>query len=638
VLIEPLPSKHFGNCLQSLMFFAAFYVGLWKWVDVRLIYHGGAEIRDFPVYYWGWDCLRETCRYPGGSAQYLAAMLAQSLFHSWWGALILTLQAGVIFLTTKAALQATGAARPQRLAYVLPMILLALYAGYNHASTPVTALAIALSFLGLYLWVGGPGVWLRLGLLLLFSALLYALAAEALLVFALVATILELHRRAPRLMIPMPLLLAGVLACLEGWFVFGYAPSEALGTLLPVPWTRNFLSVHGAGSVVALYLALPLLTLAVAFRRAFAPGRDSLGSWITRFKPRRRSPGTDATTSRTSHDRPAKATRAAQAGWRSFSGGSAWTLETGVLLLVTAATLYVALDAQLKTLLAVDYFACHRMWPQVIRAAGKHPTQLYVLCSVAQAAYHTGNLTRTLPVVRTPADLLLAEQVQLRHWKRGDLMFDLGYANLALHHLIEAVEFCGERPLLLKRIALVNLALGNVSTARIYLNALTRVPFHAGWARERLAALESDPGLARDDEVNRLRELKPKRDTVVLLSVDETLLLLLKANPRNRMAFEYLMTYYLLSKDLDGFANNLPRLGDFPGFEVSSMWQEAKVLAALRLGEHPNLRGQRLEPAAQQRLKTVVETIRACGGDKNKARKMLPNYYEQSYLYYYFFH
>src|SRR5207245_1223765 len=104
-----------------------------------------------------------------------------------------------------------------------------------------------------------------------------------------------------------------------------------------------------------------------------------------------------------------------------------------------------------------------------------------------------GNLTRELPVLAQPVDLLLFDEKQQSHWRKSDLYFDLGYLNMALHHLTESVEFYGERPVLLRRLALVNLALGNLSTARVYLGTLARAPFQRRWAQEYLEQLGTDP-------------------------------------------------------------------------------------------------------------------------------------------------
>jgi hypothetical protein len=499
----------------------------------------------------------------------------------------------------------------------LPLILLGLYARYQHASTSVMALALALVLM--WLWVSlpraGPGV--RFALLAAFCGVVFAMAAGSLLLFALLVALVERCRRGSGWLSWVALPLALLVACLAGRLLFGFAASESLGALWPASFNSSLINQRADGWLMALYLVLPAALMVWAAGRAFAA---------------RRSAATRTATS--------TASASAAPGWRRrvrAAGQGPW-LAAGLL----AAGILVpglARDSRLKTLLAVDYHAWHREWPQVLAAAGEHPTQLYVLCSVIQATYHTGSLMRTLPVVRTPGDLLLADQGQTGHWKKSDLMFDLGYANMALHHLIEAVEICGERPLLLQRIALLNLALGNTATARVYFQALTRVPFYGSWARERLAALVTDPHLSGDEEVRRLRALMPRTDSVALLSVDESLLMLLHANRQNRMAFEYLMTHCLLARNLAVFIRNLPRVADFPGLEIPPLWEEARAIAALGpAGQQPDLPDRRLDPGAQQRLQTLLETLRACGGNRGLARAKLPAYYDRSYLFYYFFH
>ncbi len=604
-----------GPLVLGLFFFTLFYLGLWQWVEVRLIYHGGGEIRDFPVFHWGLDLLGESTRVPGGIAQYAGALLAQSLFLSWWGALVLTLQAALIFLAAKSILGAAGMARAAWPAYLLPLILLGLYARYQHASTSVTSLAMALGLL--WVWVSlprvGPGG--RLALLVGFCGVVFAVAAGSLLLFALLVALVEHFRRGSGWLSWVALPLAVLVACLAGRLLFGFGASESLGALWPASFSSSLANQRGGGWLVALHLALPAALMVWAGGRAFAARRSAAARPVTGAGSAPAAPG--------------------RRRGRRVGGGWPWA-AVGLL----AASILVpglARDTRLKTLLAVDYHAWHREWPQVLSAAGDHPTQLYVLCSVIQATCHTGSLTRTLPVVRTPGDLLLADQGQMGHWKKSDLMFDLGYANLALHHSIEAAEICGERPLLLQRIALLNLALGNPATARVYLQALTRVPFQGQWARARLAALATDPESSGDEEVRRLRALMPRTDSVALLSVNESLLMLLNVNRQNRMAFEYLMTHCLLARNLAVFVKNLPRVADFPGLEIPPLWEEALAIAALRPGPPPDLPNHHLDPGAQQRLQTVLATIRACGGNRGLARTKLPAYYDRSYLFYYFF-
>jgi len=627
--------------IQCVTFFGLFCLGLWKWVDVRLIYHGGGEILDFPVFYWGWSFLRERLAYPGGPVQYLSALLAQSLFHSWWGAVVLTLQASVLCWAAGVVLRVIGVERPGWFRYVLPLIVLGLYCGYGHYSVPVTTLTLALSFLALYLRVRSTRAWICFTVLLACSLLLEAAAPPALLVFAVLASGIELLCRGHWSRVLLPLVLGGMATGLEGAFLFGLAPAEAWGMLPPFAWNRRLFSSRGTTLVAFSYLLLPTLILGLLVWRALSERgrsfvRRAMAFWTSAHASK--SGSVTGSKSHGGHAKGAPKPSAPSVPSPSARGIGPWLIETAVLLMVTAGVLRWGLDTRMKSLLSVDYFAWHRMWPEALAAAGKNPAHLYVSCGVTQASHHTGGLTSALPLVRKPADLLLFDETQRATWKKSDLWFDLGHVNNALHYLIESVEFYGERPMLLERLVVVNLALGNVRTARIYLQALTAVPFHGEWARERLARMESDPGLAGDEEVGRLRGLMPKKDSVVRVSMEDTLLVLLDANRQNRMAFEYLMTSFLLGKNLAGFATNLPRLEDFPGFELTPLWQEGIALAAKGLGQHPGLKGHPPDRAAWQHLATLLQILKEAGGDKDVARSKLPNDYDRSYLAYYFFH
>ncbi len=538
-------------------------------------------------------------------------------------------------------LHSIGTERLRWIRYGLPLLLLGLYCGYGHYSVPVTTLTLALISLALYLRVRATQVWIRLTVLVIFSFLLEAAAPPGLLVFALLASGVELLCGGRWRWVPLPLILAAAATVVEGMFLFGLGPGELWGMMPPFAWNRRLLSSRGTSLVALSYLYLPSLILGLLVWRSLpAPARMFLRGGMTFFKRGRASKGGSGSGSKSEsgHVKGIPQPSVSSVPPHSSGGIGLWLVETVVLLMVTAGALRWGLDSRMKSLLSVDYSAWHRMWPEALAAAEANPGHLYVLCGVAQASYHTGRLTSSVPVVRKPADLLLFDESQRATWKKSDLWFDLGHVNNALHYLIESVEFYGERPMLLQRLVIVNLALGNIRTARIYLQALTAVPFHARWARERLARMELDPALSGEEEVLRLRSLMPKKDSIVRISMEDTLLVLLDANRQNRMAFEYLMTSFLLGRNLTAFATNLPRMDDFPGFELTPVWQEGIALAGKGLGQHPGLKAPPPDRAAWQRLATLLQILNAAGGDKDAARSKLPTEYDQSYLAYYFFH
>jgi hypothetical protein len=601
--------------LPPVVFFIIYGVCLWRWINVGLIYHGSGQVQDFPSFYWGWTFVREFPTHPGGFAEYGAALLAQALYLPWFGALILTLQAAVIYVTLAGCIRKLGVGSVRILALVPPLLLLAIYSMYRHYSVPVTSYA----FGSIAAWVwwrwGSSNQLRRLGGAWGLVVLLYATAPSALLVFFPAVICHELLWRTRWGWILLFLVLSALTPPVVGRMLFGFAAGEAYAKVLPLPWDPIVLKMAGVRLLIALY----------SFPIAFWVG---IAVW--RSASRKKSGPAPETA-------PLNPTGSIES-----AGGikrHVWKLELAACAVLPLAIVYGSLNSQVRALMQLDFFAWHGQWPKALAVSGKaNPRSPYVACAIAQASYHTGKLLTQLPSLQSPADLLLYRNKQEGHWKESDLYYDLGYLNMALHHLTEAVEFYGERPALLRRLALVNLALGNISTAKVYLGTLARAPFQGEWANDYLQRLQLDPNLTTDEEVGRLRRSMVHRDSVVILTPDEELSMLLGANPRNRMAFEYLMTYYLLTKNLNGFVKNVSRINDFSNLSFPPMWDEALVLAGRMAGRQLQVPGHVISQEGVTRVESVTRAVKQAGDDAVLARSKLAPEYGHTYTFYWWFH
>jgi hypothetical protein len=601
------------------IFYGAFFCCLWRWVDVGLIYHCGGLIRGFPIFYWGGDFFRGCLSYPNGLSDYLAALLAQSLFYSWWGAFCLTLQAAVIDGCVRTWLTVLGAPSLRWIGFGPPLLLLAVYSGYSHYSEAITALALVAIVARVCLAWPSPRAGVRATLLAALALGLYVAASRAFLVFVVFWVILEFRNRTPWTLKVLPAAVGVLVPLALGRFVYGLGPIEIGETLLPVIRAANPATSRGTLLLLGLYFFIPLaglFALLIARRDPNSGETPMLAGKVP--APLR--------TGRNQSAMP----RSPSFGWGS------WVLQSLVVLAAVAGVVAVTHDRRLHAELLVDYCCWNRAWPQALAAARQTSSNPHVACAGAEAAYHAGTLVEELPSVPKPEDLLLFDERLTGDWRKSDLYFDLGYVNMALHFLTESMELWGERPILLERLATVNLALGNTDTARVFLNVLARCPFHSYQARNALARLEADPALAQDEEVQRLRACMPRRDSVLRLPTKETMLLLLQANRQNRMAFEYLMSYYLLSKDLQGFAQRLPLAKAFAQFRLSPLWDEALALAAKRSARPLDPRAGTASREAEMRLEALRQAMDAFRGNTELARTALRAEYAKTYYYYYF--
>ncbi len=624
---------HWRGIFPSAVGLAAIFVVLWQGVDVGLIYHGGGVIPDFPAFYWCLDFARESLARPGGAAYYVSSLLMQSLFLPWFGALLLTLQSGIIYVSARRCVKALDLPAPDVLGFTAPLLFFGIYVRYGCEAQGVMDLTLALAALGLFTLLPADRPGLRWAGLVLGLALLYPVAAGAEAVFTLTAALFEWRRSGGWRMSVGALALGVTLPLVEGWLIFGLAPEEVLATLWPVAQVHLMKQPRGLVPFGALYCLLPTLGLGALARDAWRKWRARKAGADTEAESVLRPEIKPAESKKLRREsREAGKTQSEDVGCFDWAWRGGWIAKTVLAGAITVGVYFAAHDQHFKTLLAVDYYACHEMWSKVLEETARHPVHdPFAACAAAQAAFHLGRLTRQLPEMDSPDDLLCVNM--------SGLCLDLGLVNMALHSLADNVELSGERPLLLRQLVTANLAVGNLPTARIYLNALTKVPFHAQWARDYLRRLEADPSLRTDKEITRLRNIMVKRDVVgPPFPTDDLLGLLLNACPQNRMAFEYRMTHRLLSKNLPAFAQTLKRVQDFPGYEVSPLWEEA-LLVFSREQRVPALEIKaRFNPDLVPRLDQILQAYEANGHDAKATWNQLRSKYANSYFLYYLCH
>jgi len=546
--------------VQSLAFFALFCLYLWLEVDLRLVYHGGPMIVGFPPFFKSWEFFGRYLPRPGGILEYGSAFLSQLFCFSWAGALVVTLQAWLVSLCTAAYLKALDAFSLRGSRFIGPLLMLVVYAEYSYhfnvTMMALGAMALACAYVKLRPDAGKASLPFFLAL----HGIAYvALAGGHLLFVALCAVYETLSRRRWRLALSF-LASGAVVPCVVGCWGFRVAPLEAFGYSLFAPLEAH---VYGqfAATVVKLsllYLFLPLAAVVLWLRR----GKTDGGS-----------------------DDPAVSARRLAGAALPFMAG--------------AVVILVFRNAEARAELALGYCAYHRQWPEALEVAGdlegdgKYPHPC-ILHTVNRALYHTGRLGRDMfRYPQHPALLLLTDgniPGIYVSWYRFDTLLDLGQVNYAEYHLDHCAEYFGPRPVILRRLAFIHMAKGNIPTARVYLNALARTLFDAGWARGYLELLKSDPALSTDREIQRLRGMMLEKDRPVLPAayddgtgfnaMERMLLDLLERNPGNRMACEYLMALYMLNKRLDRVGGHLDRLRQAGFARMPRLYEEALVARA----------------------------------------------------------
>jgi len=614
-----LSNQASGRAIRDLVFFVLFYLYLWLDVDLRLIYHGGGVITNFPVFYRRWSFFRDFLSYPCGPVEYLAAFLAQFLYYSWAGAIVVTAVAWLICVCTSFFFRAVNAPRLYWARFVPPILLLVLYTQYTFHFVTTVALSVALVFVCLYLKITPKNKSGAFVVFMVLSVVLYYLAGGAYLLFAVLCALYELFFARRRSLGVVYLLSAALVPYVEGVLVFGLSISHAFSGLLQSFWKTTSYETRKRILIIVymLYLYLPLAAL-------------GLGLWRTLMK---------ANVKKT-HSKVAKPPAKIYSRYTPWPQ-LRWTVSSLILLVITGAIVFFMHSKKLKALFAVDYYVCRQMWPQVLATAPDCSDSFFAVHAVNRALYHTGRLGYDMFAwPQHPEALFLSSEKYIpARWKKFDSYVELGFMNMAENALNDSLGRIGDHPVIFKRLALISMVKGNISTARVYLGSLSKTLFDHKWAESYLDKLDTDPNLSTDDAVQKLRSLMIKKDYGTDFPYENEAMLsdLLEANRQNRMAFEYLMALYLLTRQLDKLVQNLDRLSDFDYSQLPHHYEEAMLLYAAETKKAVDLHGYQITRETLQRYKGFAQVYQSYWKNKQAAMNELAKHYGDSYFFYYLY-
>ncbi len=641
--------RELGRAIQSLAFFVLFYLYLLLYVDLRLIYYSAGMITEFPVFFRGWEFFRGFTLYPGGPAEYLAAFLAQFFYYPWSAALVATLHAWLICLCAGYFLRAINASSLHLLRFIVPILLLVISSQYTYHFAATTAISAALLFVCLYLRLTPPhkpavtqeqhgdgnhtGCSLyAVAFFLALSAILYYIAGGAYPLFAGLCAVSEVLAGRRRLA-GLYLLSAAAIPCVEGVLIFGVSINKAFTESLPSSWKMDLFKVRRTPvtGTYAVYVIVCVGVFALGLWRLFA-GRARPAEKTAKPKPGKRPKG--RTRGKLFNPFAAVLSR------RTRSGALIRFVESIIMFGIAGAAAFFSNNSERRTMLEIHYYTCRRMWPEVLHAAGHRSTGYFAINAVNRALYHTGRLgSEMFAYPQHPDALLLAgEDRVLVYWHKFDTQLDLGLINMAQKNFAECMEVYGEHPLILKRLALINMVKGNIGAAKIYLGALGKTLFDADWARDYLTRLQSDPNLSTDEDIQQLRCVRLKKDHPTVVFANERMFLtLLSENSKNRMAFEYLMSWYLLTKQLDKLVGNIGRLKELGYSAIPRHYEEAILIYAYAKKEAVFLHGYDAGAETQRQIEGFSRVFNNYGKNKQAAINELVEGYGGSYLFYYLY-
>ncbi|TFG41760.1 MAG: hypothetical protein E4H43_03995 [Bacteroidia bacterium] len=210
----------------------------------------------------------------------------------------------------------------------------------------------------------------------------------------------------------------------------------------------------------------------------------------------------------------------------------------------------------------------------------------------------------------------------------------LGMNNFSQMFAMETIESTVDARLpsrSVRRAAETYMLNGQYDIARKYFTIVSHTLLYRNWAKKYLKLLDNEQKLLSDPEIAEKKGRMPKHDFYYdYQNMDFALKSLIVSNRQNKVAFEYLMAYYLLKKDLDGFLQNVAMIRQMGYQEMPLAYQEAVAYILTRLPEPPaELQAMVTEP--------VIDKLNAYANSYNVSRldtAMMKKEYGNTYWFY----
>jgi len=297
-------------------------------------------------------------------------------------------------------------------------------------------------------------------------------------------------------------------------------------------------------------------------------------------------------------------------------------------------------DSFKKKIITIEYFAENEKWIDVIKSSKNiEKYDFRVNFQVNRAYAHLGFLPDRLfaypqllgayGLVIDPSSIGGSSDMPT-----SDLYFDLGFMNESQHWAFEAETLLPNSPRILKRLVMINLVNRKYELAKEFLNVLDKNMLCHEWV-DKYEKYVSDTTLAATDKlIAEKRRFTPKK-ALVNVEVLEGLKLLFETNQDNRMAYDYLLTFFILDSRLPEFVNYLRYYTHYKLKSLPSSWEETLSMYILKTKSFPDyFTNETISKDCRMRLSRLNEVMKSYRNDLPAAKNTIMNEFSETYWYY----
>jgi hypothetical protein len=296
----------------------------------------------------------------------------------------------------------------------------------------------------------------------------------------------------------------------------------------------------------------------------------------------------------------------------------------------------------IKSLITIEYYAEHEQWGELLKTT-KNIKQydFRVNFQGSRALSHLGKLPDRLfeypQLLGTYGLFIDATMARSATMSTSDLYFDLGYMSESQHWAYETQTLLPNSPRILKRLVIINLVNRKYNLAKKFLNILDKNMLYHDWVRK-YERYVSDTTLASKDNVIAEKRLFSPQKVAINTGNEDCLKLLVETNPNNRMAYDYLLCFYLLDLNFPKFVEYLTYYKDYNIKKLPGPWEEALTIYIVKTKSIPeSFSPDIISKDCVRRFTDFTDRIGKVKNNLAAAKSTLYKDYGNTYWYYMFY-
>jgi len=216
--------------------------------------------------------------------------------------------------------------------------------------------------------------------------------------------------------------------------------------------------------------------------------------------------------------------------------------------------------------------------------------------------------------------------------------YTTGLINEAQRWAYEEMVVYGLRPQNMKLLTKTSLLTGNYRLTEKYTGILENTLFYKDWAREYQRMAEDTSIIISDPELGNKLRILPGADFFILLeSPESNLPRLVDENPDNRRAFEYMMSWLMLGKNVDILVNNIRLMKNMGYIRIPRHIEEAILIYYNSTGAFPDMGGLTVSSETMMRFDQYFSSYMQARQNPSMLKEKMKKDFGNTFWYYFHF-